>query len=205
MTLDEGFAATRAIDGAHRRRPEKFHNKIFDHSPSTRYALRDAMKILKVLGLVEEDVKITSQDYYKLHPLLPYLLRAEILQLEDSVEFSKRLCDSFLDYWHFRASEWTEYGETTIPGFISTEWPNLCCAIELCIQHRNFEKGEIEVLEALKHVLKKGSQTPQKVQKSLNLLVKAISRFETVADASAHSALDPDLLEKAMTLVRMML
>ncbi|KAF4471607.1 hypothetical protein FALBO_1475 [Fusarium albosuccineum] len=187
------------------RRPEKFHNKIFDHSPSTRYALRDAMKILKVLGLVEEDVTVTSQYYYKLHPLLPYLLRVEILQLKDSVEFSQKLRDSFLDYWHFRASEWTKYGETTIPGFISTEWPNLCCAIELCIQHRSFEKGEIEVLDALKHVLNKGSQTPPKVEKSLKLLFKAISRVETVAEASAHSALDPDLLEKAMTLVRMML
>lgn len=42
------------------RRPEKFYQEIFDHFSSTRYAFRDATKILKVTGLVEDDINIPS-------------------------------------------------------------------------------------------------------------------------------------------------
>jgi hypothetical protein len=55
------------------RIPERFYPETFEHSPSTRYAFRDAMKILEVIGLVEDDITIPSGHYYKLHPLLPYL------------------------------------------------------------------------------------------------------------------------------------
>ncbi|OJZ79713.1 hypothetical protein ASPFODRAFT_555114 [Aspergillus luchuensis CBS 106.47] len=185
--------------------PERYHYEVFDHSPSTRHALRDAMKILKVIGLVEEDVALASQSYYKLHPLLPYLLRAEILRLDDSVQFMHRLNDSFLDYWNFRASEWVHEEDSIIPGFIVTEWPNLCSAIDLCVQHRGFDLGDIEMFGALKHVLKAGGRTPEKIEKSLKLLIKAIFRFERVAALSVHSALAPDMISKATGLIRLML
>jgi len=183
------------------RQPERFHQEIFDHSPLTRYAFRDAIKILKVIGLVEDDIALPSGDYYKLHPLLPYLLRFEIQSLEDSVEFLQRLRASFLEYWHFRASEWTGVGPETIPGLIFTEWPNLCCAIELCIQDENFGRASTEVFALLRHVLKTGAQTPKRIEMTLKLLIKAISRFESVAAASPHSALDHDTLEKAIAIV----
>jgi hypothetical protein len=154
---------------------------------------------------LEDDITIPSGHYYKLHPLLPYLLRVEIQSLEDSVEFLQRLRGSFLDYWHFRASEWTRVSQGTIPGLISTEWPNLCCAIELCIKDESFGTASTEVFSLLKQVLKKGAQKPERVEMTLNLLVKAISRFESVAAASPHSVLDLDTLEKAMALVRTLL
>lgn len=187
------------------RRPDRFHTKIFDHSPATRDALRDAMKILKVIGLVEEDITMTSQHYYKLHPLLPYLLRAEILWLDNSHDFTQALHDSFLDYWHFRASQWTEAGKDTVPGFIETEWPNLCCAIDLCMQQRDFGEGNIEVFDALKHVLKPGGRTAARIEKCQKLLAKAISRFSTRATQSPDSVLPLPILARAMTLVRLWL
>lgn len=184
------------------QRQETHYADLITRYPFLTQSLRRAMKLLKAIGLVEEAIDIEPEHYYKLHPLLPYLLRAEISRLSDSQSFYRLLCDSFLDYWNFRVSVFENASEGTIPGFIINEWPNLCCAVSLCIEHSEFATQDLSILFALRHVLKTSKETPKKVESGLKLLERALTRFEEVGLSFEGHALPPNLLAKAMRLVR---
>jgi hypothetical protein len=165
-------------------------------------ALRAAMKSLKVVGLVEDAIDLPTESCYKLHTLLPYLLRTEASLLEDSGAFIKTLESSCLDYYNFRA--WYIGNDVKeAKSFIIFDWPNICAAISLLLEKPYSGEGDLEILLAVRHVTELEDEDPTKSKTGLKFLNKALRQFSSYAVQGGCYTFSPTVLSIALQVWRL--
>lgn len=128
-----------------------------EHQPQFGITLEVVLEFLEATGLIKGETDISyGLAYWRLHPLLPYLLRHEILkQHEDSQKIMIALQTAFWEYADLRATALLEapdlvQSQLTMAVMLEKEAHNIGNAVELCQIDTRFSKRMIFLCQMLR-------------------------------------------------------